>query len=84
MPGKCFRKSIALYYYTEAKNDVRAVATNYRARPKDKAFNRLLIFVDKKLISIFHFLKTKFNISDRLFTQFVDLLSLIKKTIKKK
>ena len=83
-PENVFRKSIALYYYTEAKSNVKAVATNYKSRPKDKKFKRLLIFFDKKLISIFHFLKTKFNISDRLFTQFVDLLSLIKKRIKKK
>ena len=41
-PQNIFRKSIALYYYTEIKNDIRAIATNYRARPKDKSLKKYL------------------------------------------
>ncbi len=81
-PKNVFRKSIALYYYTEAKNDVKSVATNYRSRPKDKIFKKILIFFDKKLISVFHLLKTKFHVSDILFTQLVDLFFKVKKILK--
>ena len=83
-PKNIFRKSIALYYYTEVENNVRAVSTNYRSRPKDKFFKKILIFFDKKLLSIFHFLKTNFKVSDILFTQLVDLFFKFKKILKRK
>tara|TARA_B100000212_G_scaffold83320_1_gene60280 strand:- start:7409 stop:8242 length:834 start_codon:yes stop_codon:yes gene_type:complete len=74
-PDNIYRKSIALYYYTEAKNDVKTIATNYKARPKDKLLKRIFIFFDKTLISIFHFLKSKLKISDRWVTKVMDFLN---------
>ena len=74
-PDNIYRKSIALYYYTEAKNDVKTIATNYKARPKDKLLKRIFIFFDKTLISIFHFLKSRLKISDRWVTKVMDFLN---------
>ena len=73
-PENVYRKSIALYYYTNAKSNVKKVATNYKARPKDNILKKILIFFDKTLISVFHFLKSKFKLSDRVITQVLDLL----------
>lgn len=83
-PENIFRKSLALYYYTEVKNDIKAIATNYKARPKDKSLKRVFIFIDKKLISIFHYLKSKFRVSDRLITWIFDFISLINNILKRK
>ena len=58
-PKNIFRKSIALYYYTKADDNVKTVATNYKSRPKDKLLKKILIFFDKTLISLFHLLKSK-------------------------
>ena len=78
-PENIYRKSIALYYYTEAKNNVKTIATNYKARPKDKFLKRIFIFFDKTLISIFHFLKSRLKISDRWVTKVMDFLNSIRK-----
>ena len=72
-PKNIYRKSIALYYYTKINSPVKSVATNYKSRPIDGKIKRLFIFFDKKLISIFHFLKSKFKISDRFITRIFDL-----------
>ena len=73
-PENVYRKSIALYYYTNTKSNVKKVATNYKARPTDNVFKKILIFFDKTLISVFHFLKSKFKLSDRVITKVFDLL----------
>ena len=72
-PKNIYRKSIALYYYTKANDSIKSVATNYRSRPSDNKIKKLFIFLDKVLLSIYHFLKSKFKISDRLFTRIFDL-----------
>ena len=76
-PMKCpedvYRKSIALYYYTKKERNVRAIATNYKSRPVDKPIKKILIFLDKTLVGFFHFLKSKFKISDRVVTRIFDL-----------
>ena len=74
-PKNIYRKSIALYYYTIAKSNVIEIATDYKSRPKDRFLKRILIFVDKKFISIFHFFKSKFKISDRFVTSVFDLFN---------
>ena len=68
-PEGTWRKSIALYYYTLADEDVKTVATNYRPRPQDIRMSRLLMYLDKKAVSVFHFLKGKFGISDDVVTK---------------
>ena len=77
-PKNVYRKSIALYYYTKSKKGVKTIATNYRHRPKDNFFKRFLIYIDKSFVSIFHFLKMKFKLSDRFFTRINDILNFRK------
>ncbi len=71
-PANIFRQSIALYYYTNTAINVKPIATNYKARPNDNLIKKLLIFMDRILISLFHFLKSKFKISDRFVTRIFD------------
>tara|TARA_Y100000739_G_scaffold226367_1_gene233783 strand:+ start:448 stop:1281 length:834 start_codon:yes stop_codon:yes gene_type:complete len=78
-PKNTYRKSIALYYYTKTKKEVKTIATNYKPRPKDSFLKRFLIYIDKSLVSIFHFLKMKFKLSDTFFTTINDLLKIKKK-----
>ena len=78
-PKNIYRKSIALYYYLNPKKGVKTIATNYKPRPKDNFFKRFLIYIDKSFVSIFHFLKMKFNLSDRFFTRINDLFIFQKK-----
>jgi len=74
-PKNIFRKSIALYYYTKADENVKTFATNYKSRPKDKLLKKILIFFDKTLISLFHLLKSKLKISDRFVTRIFDFFN---------
>ncbi len=78
-PKNIYRKSIALYYYTKTKKGVKTIATNYKPRPKDSFLKRFLIYIDKSLVSIFHFLKMKFKLSDSFFTTINDLFKIKKK-----
>ena len=78
-PENTYRKSIALYYYTKTKKGVKTIATNYKPRPKDNLLKRCLIYIDKSLVSIFHFLKMKFKLSDIFFTRINDLFKIKKK-----
>ena len=77
-PKNVYRKSIALYYYTYADKNVKTIATNYKSRPKDNFIKKLMIFLDKTLIRLFHFMKSKFKISDRFITRIFDLFDLSK------
>ena len=74
-PKSIFRKSIALYYYTYADKNIKPVATNYKSRPKDNFTKKIMIYIDKSLISIFHFIKSKFKISDRFITRIFDFIN---------
>ncbi len=78
-PTNIFRKSIALYYYTNTGVNVKSVATNYKARPKDNVIKKLLIFFDKTLLRFFHYIKCKFKISDRFVTKVFDFFDFNKK-----
>ncbi|WP_046756405.1 2OG-Fe(II) oxygenase [Kordia jejudonensis] len=63
-PADTTRKSIALYYFTEEKTgSFKRRSTNYRARPND-GFKSVLIWLDKKLIAIYTWIKGTFGIND--------------------
>ncbi|WP_044400342.1 2OG-Fe(II) oxygenase [Lacinutrix sp. Hel_I_90] len=63
-PAGITRKSIALYYFTkEKKGSFKRRATNYRARPND-GFKAVFIWVDKKMIAIYTWLKGNLGIND--------------------
>jgi Rps23 Pro-64 3,4-dihydroxylase Tpa1-like proline 4-hydroxylase len=57
------RKSLALYFFTEEKEPPKMRATNYRARPGDGA-KSLLIWLDKKAVSAYTWLKGRLGIND--------------------
>ena len=74
-PKDVWRKSIALYYYTLAEPHVRNVATNYKGRPEDTLMKKAMISVDRALLSLFHYLKGKFNLSDNVVTKIFGLFN---------
>jgi|688.fasta_scaffold374054_2 hypothetical protein len=66
------RKSIAMYYYT--LGDIAHGATNYKARPTDSLVKRFLIGLERKLLFIFHGLKSMLNLSDATVSKIVNFL----------
>jgi len=81
-PLKCpegeSRKSIALYYFTEEKEAPRKRATNYRARPDDGA-KSMLIWLDKKLIATYNWVKGVLGINDDFASKVLNALGGKKK-----
>ncbi len=73
-PEGMTRKSIALYYFTEEDKAPRKRATNYRARPDD-GIKRVLIYLDKQLISAYHTLKGTLGINDDFVSNVLNRLS---------
>ncbi|GAA0729725.1 hypothetical protein GCM10009430_40150 [Aquimarina litoralis] len=73
------RKSIALYYFTEEeKGSFKKRSTNYRARPDD-GYKSVLIWVDKKIIALYSWLKGILGINDDFVSKLLNLLSGKKK-----
>ncbi|HEY4335967.1 MAG TPA: 2OG-Fe(II) oxygenase [Puia sp.] len=68
LPMECpegeFRRSIALYYYTEEANPYRR-ATYYHARPGDGS-NKLLVKLDNALVSAYTAVKGKLGANDKV------------------
>jgi Rps23 Pro-64 3,4-dihydroxylase Tpa1-like proline 4-hydroxylase len=73
------RKSIALYYFTDEKNELKVKGTDYKSRPTDSIMNRFLIFIDKKILSIYHFIKVKTGMSDAFVSKFLGFFNKNKK-----
>ncbi|MFT5251164.1 MAG: Rps23 Pro-64 3,4-dihydroxylase Tpa1-like proline 4-hydroxylase [Flavobacteriales bacterium] len=72
-PDDVTRKSIALYYFTEEKTgSFRRRATNYRARPND-GFKAVFIWLDKKMIAIYTWLKGTLGINDDFVSKVLNL-----------
>jgi hypothetical protein len=64
-PEGVTRKSIALYYYTPVDPaEYTPRATDYRARPSDRAGKRALIWLDKKALSAYARVKSRLGLSD--------------------
>ena len=72
------RKSIALYYFTKEKKMPRLRSTNYRSRPGD-GIKALFIFLDKKLIALYTFIKGALNINDDFVSKVLNLFAGKKK-----
>jgi hypothetical protein len=68
------RKSVALYYFTQEKVAPKLRSTNYQARPQDSA-KAMLIYLDKKLIAGYTFIKRTFGINDDFVSRMLNLLS---------
>ncbi|WP_296381217.1 2OG-Fe(II) oxygenase [Winogradskyella sp.] len=74
-PDHVTRKSIALYYFTEEKSgSFKRRATNYRARPND-GYKALLIWVDKKFIALYSWLKGVLGINDDLVSKILNVFN---------
>jgi len=73
-PEEASRKSIALYYFTEEEHTPKIKATNYRARPND-GIKGLFIYLDKKALSIYNFLKSKLGLSDDFVSRILNLFN---------
>ncbi|QHT72011.1 2OG-Fe(II) oxygenase [Rhodocytophaga rosea] len=78
-PEDIMRKSIALYYFTEEKITPKLRPTNYQARPQDGA-KSALIYLDKKLIAGYTFIKSTFGINDDFVSRMLILLNRKKYT----
>jgi Rps23 Pro-64 3,4-dihydroxylase Tpa1-like proline 4-hydroxylase len=64
-PEGVTRKSLALYYFTQETKPLVARSTEYRARPDD-GFRRVWIYLDKMTIRLYHTVKSRFGLSDKL------------------
>ncbi|HTR66363.1 MAG TPA: 2OG-Fe(II) oxygenase [Terriglobales bacterium] len=74
-PGES-RKSIALYYYTEERDEHAAPhSTDYRARPEDSIGKACLIWLDKKAVDLYSRAKARFGFSDEMASRILGFLS---------
>jgi hypothetical protein len=79
-PENVSRKSLAFYYYTEEdnpKDNPKSVArsTNYHARPEDGLGRALMIWLDKKALSIYSRAKARLGFSDDLASRILGKIS---------
>jgi hypothetical protein len=72
-PEGVFRRSIALYYYTEEKNPLRR-ATYYQARPGDGS-NKILVKLDNALVSLYTNIKGKLGANDKIISNILKFFS---------
>jgi hypothetical protein len=68
------RKSIALYYFTEAQGAVHERSTEYKARPTD-GLKSIAIFADKMVLRLYDFAKRRLGLDDRMTARILKLLS---------
>ncbi|MDO6596419.1 2OG-Fe(II) oxygenase [Oceanihabitans sp. 2_MG-2023] len=69
------RKSIALYYFTEEKPGAfKRRSTNYKARPDD-GLKSVFIWLDKKMIALYSWLKGLLGINDDFISKVLHLFS---------
>lgn len=67
-PEGVFRKSLALYYFTEEAGDLPLHTTHYRARPAD-GFRSIMISADNLAIALYTRIKRTFGINDDLISK---------------
>lgn len=73
-PEHMTRKSIALYYFTEEQSVPKKRATNYQARPGD-GIKSIFIYLDKKLIALYNFIKGVLGINDDFVSKILNLFN---------
>jgi len=71
-PEGMTRKSIALYYFTEEAEEPTLRSTNYKARPED-GFKAVFIYLDKKAIAIYTFVKRTFGLNDDFISKVLNI-----------
>lgn len=80
-PEGVYRRSIALYYYTEEANPYRR-ATYYQARPGDGS-NKLLVRLDNALVSAYTAIKGKLGANDKVISGMLKMFGRSKSKKKK-
>jgi Rps23 Pro-64 3,4-dihydroxylase Tpa1-like proline 4-hydroxylase len=78
-PDDRTRKSIALYYFTQEEKAPEKIATNYQATPDDSKIKSLMIFLDKKALSVYNKLKGVLGINDDFVSKVLNKLSKLRK-----
>lgn len=73
-PEGMTRKSIALYYYTDANKQIAVRSTNYKARPDD-GIKKVFIYLDKQLINLYTLIKRAFGLNDDFASKILKLLN---------
>jgi hypothetical protein len=74
-PPAVARQSLALYYYTRDASSTKALQTNYHARASDKSGKKVLVWLDKKAVSLYSQAKVRFKFSDRVASRILGLFS---------
>lgn len=65
------RKSLALYYYTQAAGPIKVQSTEYRPRPADRGLKGMLIYLDKMVLRFYDVLRRRLGLSDAVFSKLV-------------
>jgi Rps23 Pro-64 3,4-dihydroxylase Tpa1-like proline 4-hydroxylase len=73
-PEGMTRKSIALYYYTDANKEISIRSTNYKARPGD-GIKKVFIYGDKQLINLYTLIKRTFGLNDDFASKILRLIN---------
>ncbi len=80
-PDHVTRKSLALYFYTNAARERGAArSTNYHARPEDGLVKSLKIRLDTYAVNLYSKAKRRFQFSDRVASKVLSLLSAIRQS----
>jgi len=75
-PADMTRKSVALYYFTEEKEIAIKHATNYKPRPGER-FKGIFIYLDKKMIATYSFLKGVLGLDDSFASNFLNKITKV-------
>lgn len=76
-PEGMARRTLNLYYYTEEETPPVIQSTEFRARPGD-GIKGLWIWLDKKVVWIYDFLKRRLGISDRFGSNLMKIISKLR------
>ena len=63
-PENVIRKSIAIYFFTDEKKELKTVSTFYTTRKQDPLTKKIVIFFDRQLVKIYNILIKNFNIKN--------------------
>lgn len=71
--GILFRKSLALYYYTDEKKELALKETNFKSLKSDSYLSSLAMKIDQYMLRVFSYLKRKNILSDKFVTKILSL-----------
>lgn len=71
--GAIFRKSLALYYYTDEKKELALKETNFKSLKSDSYISSLAMKIDQYMLRVFSYFKRKNILSDKFVTKILSL-----------